>query len=93
MLLRKPNPACVQSFTYTFAIDYNPTAEHRIPKPPSYERIRDSQPFGLRMNYPTEYGWSGTFTYSVFGEDPADSEQHVAEAVLSMAAPGGAQEL
>ena len=66
----EPNPACVQSFTYTFAIDYDPTAEHRIPKPPSYDRIRDSQPFGLRMNYPTEYGWRGTFTYSVFGEDP-----------------------
>ena len=64
------NPACVQSFTYTFAIDYDPTAEHRIPKPPSYDRIRDSQPFGLRMNYPTEYGWRGIFTYSVFGEDP-----------------------
>jgi hypothetical protein len=66
----EPNPACVQSFTYTFAIDYDPTAEHRIAKPPSYDRIRDSQPFGLRMNYPTEYGWRGTFTYSVFGEDP-----------------------
>ena len=65
------NPACVQSFTYTFAIDYDPTAEHRIPKPTSYDRIRDSQPFGLRMNYPTEYGWRGIFTYSVFGEDPA----------------------
>jgi hypothetical protein len=51
-------------------MDFDPTGEHRIAKPAGYERIRDSQPFGLRMNYPTEYGWRGTFQYSVFGEDP-----------------------
>ena len=66
----EPNPACVQSFTYTFAIDYDTAGDHRIPKPASYERIRDSQPFGLRMNYPVEFGWKGAFQYSVFGEDP-----------------------
>jgi FAD dependent oxidoreductase len=66
----EPNPACVQSFTYTFAIDFDPAGEHRIPKPAGYERIRDSQPFTLRMNYPTEFGWRGAFQYSVFGEDP-----------------------
>lgn len=66
----EPNPACVQSFTYTFAIDHDTAAEHRIPKPSSYEKIRDSQPFSLRMNYPVEYGWKGLFTYNVFGEDP-----------------------
>lgn len=66
----EPNPACVQSFTYTFAIDHDAQAEHRISKPAGYERIRDSQPFSLRMNYPAEFGWKGAFTYNVFGEDP-----------------------
>ena len=47
-------------------------SRHRIPKPPSYDRIRDSQPFGLRMNYPAEYGWRGAFQpTALFGEDPA----------------------
>jgi hypothetical protein len=66
----EPNPACVQSFTYTFAMDFDAAGDHRIPKPAGYERIRDSQPFGLKMNYPAEFGWKGTFQYSVFGEDP-----------------------
>ncbi len=66
----EPNPACVQSFTYTFAIDFDPAGEHRVSKPAGYERIRDSQPFTLRMNYPSEFGWRGTFQYNVFGEDP-----------------------
>lgn len=66
----RANPACVQSFTYTFAAEQRPPGEnHRIPKPPDYERIRDHQPFGLNMNYPTEFGWRGAFTYRVFGED------------------------
>ena len=63
------NPACVQSFTYTFAISYDTKGEHRVPKPAGYERIRDSQPFSLRINYPEENGWRGYFQYSMFGED------------------------
>jgi hypothetical protein len=65
-----PNPTCVQSFTYTFALEHDPEGEHRIEEPPGYRRIRDSQPFTLRFNYPVEYGWRGAFQYSVFGDDP-----------------------
>ena len=66
----KTNPACVQSFTYTFALEKRPAAEnHAGTKPPDYERIRDHQPFGLTVNYPAEFGWRGAFTYRVFGED------------------------
>lgn len=65
----EPNPACVQSFTYTFAVDHDPSTAHPIAKPAGYERIRDSQPFSLRMNYPAEFGWRGAFEYNVFGED------------------------
>lgn len=65
----EPNPACVQSFTYTFAMDFDANGDHRIPEPSGYKRIRDSQPFSLRMNYPVEFGWRGSFQYSVFGED------------------------
>jgi len=64
------NPACVQSFTYTFAIDVRPGENHRIAKPEGYERFRDSQPFSLRITYPTDYGWRGAFQYTMFGEDP-----------------------
>ncbi len=66
----KANQACVQSFTYPFVIERRPGEEHRIAKPPGYERIRDSQPFTFRFNYPVEYGWRGQFTYAMFGEDP-----------------------
>lgn len=64
-----PNPACVQSFTYTFAVEHRPGEDHRISRPDGYENIRDSQPFSLRMNYPEEFGWKGYVQYSVFGED------------------------
>ncbi|MFN0167442.1 MAG: FAD-dependent oxidoreductase [Bryobacteraceae bacterium] len=65
----KANQACVQSFTYPFVIEHRPGQDHRIPKPPEYERIRDSQPFSFRVTYPVEYGWRGPFTYAMFGED------------------------
>ncbi|MBL8178176.1 MAG: FAD-dependent oxidoreductase [Bryobacterales bacterium] len=64
-----PNTACVQSFTYTFGVEHRDGEDHRIGKPDGYERIRDSQPFGLRVNYPREFGWRGEYTYSVFGDD------------------------
>lgn len=66
----EPNPACVQSFTYPFAIDVRPGENHRIAKPAQYERFRDSQPFSLRINYSEDYGWRGAFQYKMFGDDP-----------------------
>ncbi len=66
----QPNPACVQSFTYTFALDVKPGENHRIAKPAHYERFRDGQPFSLKITYPTDFGWRGSFQYSMFGEDP-----------------------
>ncbi len=64
------NPACVQSFTYPFIIEHRPGETHTIPKPADFEKIRDHQPFGFLMNYPTEYGWRGRFAYTMFGDDP-----------------------
>ena len=64
------NPACVQSFTYTFAIDVRPGESHRVAKVDGYERIRDSQPFSLRITYATDFGWRGPFQYKMFGDDP-----------------------
>ncbi|MEZ5396873.1 MAG: FAD-dependent oxidoreductase [Bryobacterales bacterium] len=64
------NPACVQSFTYPFAIDVHPEADNRIPKPPEYEKFRDGQPFAFRLFYQTDFGWRGYFQYKMFGEDP-----------------------
>lgn len=64
------NRACVQSFTYPFAVERCDGEEHRIPKPPGYEAIVKRQRFTLRMNYPVEYGWKGVVQYRMFGEDP-----------------------
>ncbi|MBL8229661.1 MAG: FAD-dependent oxidoreductase [Bryobacterales bacterium] len=64
------NRACVQSFTYPFAIDVKTGENHRIAKPPDYERFRDNQPFSLKIAYPTDYGWRGAFQYKMFGDDP-----------------------
>ncbi|MEZ5403380.1 MAG: FAD-dependent oxidoreductase [Bryobacteraceae bacterium] len=64
------NTACVQSFTYPFAIDVRPGENHRGPKPQQYEQFRDGQPFAVRLYYPEEYGWRGWFQYRMFGDDP-----------------------
>lgn len=64
------NADCVQSFTYTFAIDVRPGENHRVAKVEGYERIRDSQPFSLGIHYAADYGWRGTFRYKMFGDDP-----------------------
>jgi hypothetical protein len=66
----QPNPACVQSFTYTFAIEHRPGAQARIEKPPEYERFRDGQPFSFRLSYSPELGWKGPVQYTMFGDDP-----------------------
>jgi hypothetical protein len=66
----KPNPDCVQSFTYPFAIERRNGENHRIAKPPEYEAIVKRQQFTLRLNYPVEYGWKGTVEYRMYGDDP-----------------------
>lgn len=66
----KPNPACVQSFTYPFAIEHRPGSAARIGKPPEYERFRDGQPFSFRLTYSPDVGWKGPIQYTMFGEDP-----------------------
>ncbi|MBI4908349.1 MAG: FAD-dependent oxidoreductase [Acidobacteria bacterium] len=65
----KANTACVQSFTYPFAIERRDGESHTIPKPADYDAIRKRQDFTLRMNYPTEYGWKGLVEYTFYGED------------------------
>jgi hypothetical protein len=66
----EPNAACVQSFTYPFVIEHRPGEQHRIAKPPEYEKWRDTQPFSLRVNYPVELGWKGDVQYRMFGDNP-----------------------
>lgn len=63
------NTACVQSFTYPFAIERRESGPP-IPKPPDYDAIVKRQDFTLRVNYPKEFGWRGTFEYKMYGEDP-----------------------
>ena len=55
---------CVQSFTYTFALERrHPAGRHSIPKPDKYEHYRDGQPYTLRIHvhggeiYSEESGW------------------------------------
>ena len=64
------NPACVQSFTYTFAVDYTPAAENKIPKAIHIRtdpRFPAFQPAGELSG---GVRWRGSFDYTVFGEDP-----------------------
>jgi hypothetical protein len=65
-----PNPNCVQSFTYPFAVERRDGENHAIPKPEDYDAIRKRQDFTLRINYPVENGWKGIVEYSMYGEDP-----------------------
>ena len=64
------NSACVQSFTYTFAIEHRPDESHRIAKPPEYDKFRDTQQFSFRLYYPVDLGWKGYVQYRMFGEEP-----------------------
>lgn len=66
----RENRACVQSFTYPFAVERRDGEQHRIAKPQDYEAILKRQDFTLRVNYPVEYGWRGAFQYKMFGDDP-----------------------
>jgi hypothetical protein len=64
------NAACVQSFTYPFAVEHTPGEMHRIAKPPEYEKFRDTQQFSFRLYYPVDLGWKGYVQYRMFGEEP-----------------------
>lgn len=70
----EPKAHCVQSFTYTFALERRPAGErHAIPKPDKYEHYRDGQPYTLRIHvhggeiYSEESGW---LDYQVFERAP-----------------------
>jgi hypothetical protein len=56
-------PACVQSFTYPFALIQRETPTKPLPEPPDYARNRDRQPYTLRHFYYDERGW---VTYGMF---------------------------
>ena len=64
------NPACVQSFTYPFALERRDGEDHAIAQPAGYEAIVKRQGFTLRVNYPVENGWKGWVQYRMYGEDP-----------------------
>ena len=65
-----PNPDCVQSLTYPFAIERTAGGQHEITKPNDYDAIKKRQDFSLRINYPAENGWRGWFEYKMYGDDP-----------------------
>lgn len=39
----------MQSFTYTFAVEYCPGETHLIAKPAGYEHFRDTQPYSFTL--------------------------------------------
>lgn len=45
-------PDEVQSFTYTFALSYEPGSDNTIPKPAGYEYFRERQPYTLTLHSP-----------------------------------------
>lgn len=70
----EPKPMCVQSFTYTFALDCGREGKnHVIAKPEKYESYRDGQPYSLRIHvhggeiYSETSGW---LRYQVFEQAP-----------------------
>lgn len=60
-----PQPKWIQSYTYTFALEYCPGENHVIEKPNNYEKNRDNQPYTLDVDYG---GDIGTVTYLMFGK-------------------------
>jgi len=67
-------PRCVQSFTYTFALERMPAGSvHPIARPERFEHYRDSQPYSLTIEvhggeiYGEESGW---LDYRLFEEMP-----------------------
>jgi hypothetical protein len=70
----EPKAQCVQSCTYTFAMERRPTGEdNTIAKPEGYDRYRVKQPYSLRIYahggeiYGEESGW---LDYHLFDETP-----------------------
>ena len=69
-----PRPDCVQSFTFTFALERRPAGEkHTIPTPPRYQHYRKTQPYTLTIEvhageiYGDESGW---LAYRLFERMP-----------------------
>lgn len=58
-------PHEMQSFTFTFALDYRPHERHIIAKPRDYARLRDSQPYSFTL---TDHR-GGHKTYPMFDGD------------------------
>lgn len=58
--------ACVQNFTFPFAVEFCPREDHTIPRPEGYEQNRDMQPYTL-VYKPWE---PGAPAYKMFGIAP-----------------------
>lgn len=65
-----PNHACVQSFTYPFALERGSGPATPASPPPGYDAIVERQGFSLRVYYPEELGWKGWIQYRMYGDDP-----------------------
>ena len=70
----EPKAHCVQSFTYTFALERGRAGErHTIRRPARYEHFRAAQPYSLRIEvhggeiYGEESGW---LDYRIFEQMP-----------------------
>jgi hypothetical protein len=70
----EPKPHCVQSFTYTFALERGrPGEDHTIERPARYDHFRAAQPYSLRIEvhggeiYGEESGW---LDYRIFERMP-----------------------
>ena len=70
----KPKAHCVQSCTYTFAMERRPIGEdNTIAKPDGYDHYREKQPYSLRIHvhggeiYGEESGW---LDYHLFEKSP-----------------------
>jgi len=61
------NPEWAQSFTFPFAIEWCPGANHTIAKPEGYEQFRDSQPYTLVVDYGPS---KGQVRYGMFHTAP-----------------------
>jgi hypothetical protein len=70
----KARRKCVQSYTYTFALERGkPGESHVIPQPPQFERFRKSQPYSLtiQVHGGEIYGEeSGQLSYTIFDKMP-----------------------
>ena len=60
------DPKDGQSFTYVFVLARNSSQEHRIPKPPDYEKRRDAGLYSLSV----DYGNGKTLSYRMFERSP-----------------------